>query len=105
MTVPVTWNSTMTQSSRPVSRRVATMTTWISDRRDREGVVPGEHRVVGIPEARGHDHDEQGGAEDARPRLLRAEHEELDEARADAALRRVGEQAVRARGRWPARLR
>ena len=86
MTVPVTWNSTMTQSSRPVSSRVATMTTWISDRGDREGVVAGERRVVGVPEPRGDDHGEQRGAEDARPRLLRAEHEELDEPRTDAAL-------------------
>ncbi len=29
ITVPVTWNSTITQSSRPDSRRVASMTIWM----------------------------------------------------------------------------
>ncbi len=61
---------------------------------DGECVVAGEHRIVGVPQTRGDDQDQQRRPEDARPRLLDDEHRELDQAGADAVRRGIAEEAM-----------
>jgi len=64
------------------------------DRGDREHVVARERCVVGVPEPRRDDRDQQQRSEHAGPGLFEHEHGELDEPRADAAIGGVAEDAV-----------
>jgi hypothetical protein len=67
------------------------------DGRDRQRIVAGQCRVVGIPEAGRDDHHQQGRSEHARPCLFQHEHDELGESGAEARGRHRAEESASGR--------
>ncbi len=61
---------------------------------DRDEVVSGEKRVIRVPEPGREQHGKHRGAEDAGPGLLEREHDELDDALPQPALRGAREKTM-----------
>ena len=79
MTVPVTWNSTITHSSRPDSSRVATITIWITTAAIVRKSLRASAASSGYQSRAATITTQQRRAEDARPRLLEDEHADLEQ--------------------------
>ncbi len=94
ITVPTMWKSTTTRSSRRVSRRPATMATWISTAAIVRASLRASAASSGYQSFAASTTTKERGAEHARPRLLEHEHTELDRARPRTPRGRSREQAV-----------